>query len=178
MNVCHCNRLYNMSKPNVINEYAFSGSLCRVREFETADGIRFCLTIFSLSDYKHLHFPHDEYKWLISKLHACISPDHAIFQPLDKTDVLSLEQITIEGDLKVKFEGYKLFIGSLTARGLLNSSPFSKFYSEQFRCNMKWDICICKTCPVFIRLSEFEASAQRIFAHRKSNNIIFTRNVE
>lgn len=69
---CFCNRLYNVSRPSTITEYAFSGSLCRIREYETADGLRYCLTIFSLSDYKHLHFQHDEYKYLNSKLYALL----------------------------------------------------------------------------------------------------------
>lgn len=59
-----------MELSTAINECAFSGSLCRIQKFETVDGMRYCLTIFSLSDYKHLHFPHDEYKWLIDKLYT------------------------------------------------------------------------------------------------------------
>lgn len=69
MNRCFCYHLYN-SIPSEVHEYAFSGSLCRVHHFETVDGMRFCLTIFSLSDYKHLHFPYDEYKLLVIRLNV------------------------------------------------------------------------------------------------------------
>lgn len=164
--------------PTEINEYAFSGSLCRIREFETSDGPRFCLTIFSLSDYKHLHFPHSEYKWLIDKIHACLSPNQAQFHVTDNSDISSiLKQITFEGDFKVKYEGCSLIIGALTAIGLGNTSPFSDLQhvvnKKRLACNIKWDICTCKAYPVFIRLREFEASAQRLFT-LSSNNIKFS----
>lgn len=65
MSPCFCDRLHKTDKPTVKAEYAFSGSLCRICEFKTADCVRYCITIFSLSNYKYLHFPHEEYKLLI-----------------------------------------------------------------------------------------------------------------
>lgn len=160
-----------MSIPTTITEYAFSGSLCRIHEFETQDGSRYCLTIFSLSDYKHLHFPHEEYEWLISKLHGHLSTQ-ADAQKLNDI-VLSIKLLLpFDDDFKVKFVRQSLTVGPVTAFGLVKTSPSVK-KNQQFTCESKLDICTCRTCPVFSRLIEFEARAQRLF-HRKPENVIFT----
>lgn len=171
MNPCFCNRLYNMSIPSVINEFAFSGSLCRIREFRTADGSHFCLTIFSLSDYKHLHFPHDEYKLLIAKLYAQLSA-HAIFPTACNSTMMSIKEQAFSGNFKVNFGGHRLTITPLTAFNLVKTTPFSNVFSADdhntklLTCDTKWDICTCKTCPVFSRLIEFEVSALKRFSHQ------------
>lgn len=162
-----------MSTPTGTKEYAFGGSLCCIREFETADGLRFCLTIFSLSDYRHLHFPHDEYKCLIDKLQARLYTE-TVFHREVNSDELSIKQRSFDGDLKVKFGTQSLTIGSLTAFGLAKTTPFSVVFSDnknQFACDSKWDICACKACPVFLRLSDYEAAALMRF-HRKPENVI------
>lgn len=168
-----------MNIPTVITEYAFSGSLSRIREFETMDGLRCCLTIFSLSDYKHLHFPHDEYEWLISKLHAHLSTQ-SIFPTSNNSDAhVSIDlPPSFDGDFKIKSGQHSLTIGPVTAFGLVKTSPFTdvdvfSVNKNQFKCGSKWDICTCKACPVFSRLIEFEASAKRILSHSKSVNVIF-----
>lgn len=176
-----------MSIPTTINVYAFSGGLCRIHAFETGDGSRYCLTIFSLSDYKHLHFPHDEYKWLIRKLYAHLSTQ-AIFPTASNSDARKLNDVSIkllpfDDDFKIKFGRHNLTIGPVTAFGLVKTSPFADIdvfsvnKKNHITCDPKLDICICKTCPVFSRLIEYEARGQRLF-HRKPENVIFTSDFE
>lgn len=174
MKQCFCNRLYRVSIPNAINEYAFSGSLCRVREFETFDGVRYCLTVFSLSDYKHLHFPHDEYKWLIDKLYALITTQTK-FPTASKSDIqklrLNIEQFPFDDSFKIKLGKNCLIITLVTAFGLVNTSSLTgvddfSVIENRFTCDSKWDICTCKTCPVFKRLIDYEATAMRVFSYR------------
>lgn len=177
---CFCNRLYRLSIPTTILEYAFSGSLCRIREFQTMDGLRCCLTIFSLSDYKHLHFPYNEYKWLISKLYALLSTQ-AILPTASKTDTLSIKHLTFDGDFKIVFGNSRLNIGSVTAFGIVKTSPFTdvddcSVNKNHFTCDFKWDICTCKTCPVFKSLIEYEATALQRFSEHKMENVIFFNN--
>lgn len=153
-----------MNTPTTTKEYAFSGSLCRVHQFETADGLRYCLTTFNLYDYKHLHFPHNEYKYIISKLHALLSTTTASNSNVEKLNVnvnaLSIKQLPFDDDFKIKFGGECLNIGPLTAFGLINTSPFENVDNiNHFVCDSKWDICTCAECPVFKRLVDYEAVA-------------------
>lgn len=113
MNQCLCHRLYCMSAPTTTTEYAFSGSLCRIREFQSLDGTHYCLTVFSLSDYKHLHFPHDEYKWIITKLYAFLSTP-AMQSHVADSDVLTIKQHPFDGDFKINFGNESLKIGPVT----------------------------------------------------------------
>lgn len=176
-----------MSIPSAITEYAFSGSLCRVRKFETSDGLaRYCLTIFSLSDCKHLHFPHEEYKSLTRKLYALLSTQ-AIMPTANKSDEQKFNESTLtirqkvlapEGHLKIKFGRYSLSIGPVTAIGLVKTTPFTNIdvfsiNKEPFTCDSKWNICTCQACPVFKRLIDFEINALDLFSHRKVENVIF-----
>lgn len=149
MNRCFCYHLYNCT-PVTAHEYAFGGSLCRVRQFETVDGLRFCLTIFSLSGYKHLHFPYEEYKLLINRLNAHLSTN-VIFSTWGNWNALTVKQHSEieDGELKIKLGGQHFTIGPLTAIGLVNTSPFA--FKKTFTCDNKWDICTCKKCLVFSR---------------------------
>lgn len=173
---CFCNRLYNMScAQTATTEYVFSGSLCRIRKFETLDGLRHCITIFSLADYKHLHFPHDEYKCLIGKLYMILSTQTILPSSVAATNN-SVVQFTIshhpfDRDFKIKFGKQSLTIGLVTAFALVNTTPFIDFdvssvNKKQFTCDSKWDICVCGTCPVFRRMCDFETSAREIFCER------------
>lgn len=171
MKACICERLYHVNTATTTAEYAFSGSLCCIRSFETVDGIRYCLTIFSISDYKHLHFPHDEYKWLISTLQAQYSTQ-AICPTTINTDmlklndgvVLSIKDLPFDGiKIKTRFGKRILSIGPVTSFGLVKSTPFGNVNvfsvnENQFACDSMWDICTCASCPVFKRLIEYEAS--------------------
>lgn len=167
MESCFCKRLYKRDKSVLLAEYAFAGSKCYVR---TWGGLRFCLTIFSLSDYKHLHFPHVEYKWLCSKLYALQSPQ-SIFPK--NSDILHVK----EGlhDFKIKFGIYTMTVGPVTAIGLVNTMPFTdvdvfKTIEQDFTCIPELDLCVCKSCPVFKRLSDLETCAP----HR-AKNVLFLR---
>lgn len=172
-----------MSAPSVIYEYAFSGSLCRICEFQTENRIRYCLTVFNLSNYNHLHFPHYEYKYLIGKLNAYLSTQARLYTACDSDDqklngsVLTIKQIPFSGDIKIKFGGHRLEIGPVTVNGLVKFTPFTfadvfSANENHFTCDSRWDICICKTCSVFNRLIEFEAVAITRFPHRKPVNVI------
>lgn len=186
MQTCQCKKLYK-TEALEIAEYAFSGSICRIRKFETEDGVRHCLTIFSVSDYKHMHFPHNEYKWLIYKLYARQSP-RAIFPTL-AADVqksidsaLAVEILPFNDDLYIKFGTQrKLTVGPVTAFGLVKTSPFAdvdvfSINKTPFTCDPKWDICTCKTCPVFQRLINWESSiVERFGRHKLENVILFQR---
>lgn len=184
MRPCFCDRLHKTDTQTVKSEYAFSGSLCRIREFETVGSARFCLTIFSISDYRHLHFPHEEYKQLIKKLYAHLSPQ--TISPtcfMSGRSALTVKQLPFNGDYKIKFGKHSLTIGPVTAFGLVKTSPFTfvdvfSINKNQFACDSKWDICTCKTCPVFSRLIDFEADARKIFPHRKPESVILFGDVE
>lgn len=173
MERCLCSRLYNVKITSTIKEYAFSGSLCRIREFKTADGdeSRFCLTVFSLSDYKHLHFAHDEYKLLIAKLNALLS-SQAIYPITDKSIPMFVKEIPFNGDYKINIGRHSVIIGQVTASSLVKTNPFTGGDANQFMCERKWDICTCKNCPVFSRLICFETSVLRSHNHRKLVNVI------
>lgn len=169
-----------MSKPSSTAEYAFSGSLCNICSFETEDGIRYCLTIFSLSDYRQLHFPHDEYKHLIDKLNMLLST-HEILPDVQKINycasVLTIKQITSVGDFKIKFGDCRINIGPITTFGLVKVSPFvsvNNFAGREnnFTCNAKWDICTCGKCPVFKRLLSYEEAAKEKYPNRRLENVI------
>lgn len=176
MKSCFCNRLYHVDKPAAMWEYAFSGSICRIREFKTADGSRYCLTAFSLTDYKHLHFPHDEYKHLINKLQALLSTQ-SISQPANNSDgIFALRIKQFDRDFKIIFGGKCLTVGSTTAFGLVNTSPFdnARVFSadkKHFPCEPKWGICTCAMCPVFKRLIDFEVAAQLQFVSSCPENV-------
>lgn len=160
MNPCFCFRFYRASTPNTIKEYAFSGSLCRIREFETLDGKRYCITIFSLSDYRHLHFPHEEYESLTCQLRTLLSEQAVTPTQYNET---------------VKLGDYGLTIGPVSAFGTLKTSPFIDVDENDsaITCDSKWDICTCTMCPIFNQLTAYEARAKEIFGHRKHKNIIF-----
>lgn len=165
-----------MSAPTEIKEYAFSGSLCRISKFETLDGERYCLRIFSLSDYKHLHFPHDVYKWIINKLYAfqCM---YAIMPTVYSSDVLPIQLTPFDEDFKIQIGFQSIKIGPVTAIGLVKTTPFTdvdvfSVNEKQFTCDSKWDICTCRTCPAFKRLIEYEATALERFSQRKPENVI------
>lgn len=172
MKPCLCFRLYRVKKPVRIKEYAFSGSLCRIQEFETLDGLHYCMTIFSLSDYKHLHFPHDEFQSLVCKLNSMLST-YAIMPTAKTTSMSCLKPFN--GDFKIKFGIHSLTIGRVTAFGLLKTSPFSS-NENSFTCDLKWDICTCSSCPIFKRLIEYEATASMRFPNHKLENVILFQN--
>lgn len=172
MEICLCNRLHNVDRPTLIFAYAFSGSLCYIRQFETLDGPRFCLIIFSLADCRHLHFPHDEYKFLICKLYA-LQCTQSILPPAKSNPNVYIKQRPFIDDFQIKLGDYSFTIGPVSAFGLVKTTPFGdidvfSINKNDFSCNREWDICVCKTCPVFKRLIEFEAK----FANRKLENII------
>lgn len=177
MQQCLCNHLYS-SKPVETKVFAFSGSLCRIHKFETIDGSRFCLTIFSLSDYKHLHFPHAEYKWFICRLYV-LQSTWAILHSDRNTDfsALHISQAPSHEGFKIKFGNKRMDIGSVTSFGLVKTSPFNVFSCSEkqtLNCASKWDICTCQNCPVFNRMIDFEAEALKIFNFRQPENVIFT----
>lgn len=163
-------------------ECAFSGSLCRIREFETVDETRYCLTIFSLSDYKHLHFPHEEYQCLIKKLYAHLTPNTIWPNVCAEDDhAPSVRQLPFQGELKIKFGVHKLSVGPVTTLGLVKTAPFSyadvfTINESQLKCDPKWDICTCGICPVFNRLIEYESKAMKLFARRRAENVILFPN--
>lgn len=179
MDQCFCNRLYRSCAPVKITEFAFSGSLCRICEFKTVDGLRYCLKIFSLSNYKHLHFPHFEYKWIIGKLHALQSTQTIFPTAYNSDGVLTIkqQQQPFINDFKIKFGTHCLTIGPVTAFGLVKTAPFTDFSNigANFTCDPKWDICACKRCSVFKRLIEYESSALKEFQHRRPENVILFR---
>lgn len=169
MNRCLCNRLYRQDKPTAVHEYAFSGSLNRVREFETLDGSRYCLTVFSLADYKHLHFPHEEYKELACKLHRAVSQQtSAVTKPeissSSSPSQIAANQIPCSEDFELKFQSYRMRVGPITAFGIVKTAPFERYntvdankHSSMLSSWMsKYDICICGSCEVFKRLIDFE----------------------
>lgn len=160
MKPCLCNRLYcvNTSSTKII-KYAFSGSLCHIREFKTADGSRYCLTTFNLADYTHLHFPHDEYKYLLSQLRILLSTQTVLPTVSNLDNALSIKQLPFNDDFKIKLRSECLNIGPVTAFGLVNTSPFDNV--DNFACDPKLDICTCGMCPVFKRLVDSTDSAQR-----------------
>lgn len=184
MKTCFCHRLYRISTaPIAITEYAFSGSLCYIREFQTDEGLRYCLTVFSLSNYKHLHFPHDEYEYVVNKLNAFLSTK-AIFPTANNSveNVMSIVRLPsdepFDADIKIKFGNQqRLTVGPITAIGLVKTSPFVdvNFSSEnknRFTCAAFADICTCKLCPAYKRLTDFETSALLKYPHRKPENVI------
>lgn len=184
MKTCFCNRLYHISTPPTsITEYAFSGSLCYIREFQTDKGSRYCLSIFSLSNYKHLHFPHEEYKYIVNKLNTFLSIP-AIFPTtnISVENLMSIVQLPsdepFDDNIKIKFGAqHRLTIGPITAIGLVKTSPFTdvNVFSEnenRFTCTAAVDICTCKLCPVFKRLTDFETSALMKYPHRKPETVI------
>lgn len=173
MKSCICGRLYRKETPNATVEYAFSGSLCCIRQYETIDGFRYCLTTFSVRDYSHLHFPHDEYKYLISKLYALLSTECRLnMGELDGNDV-SIEQLPLH-EFKIEFGGQRLDIGPVTAFGLVNTSPFENTNilspnNKHYLCDVKWDVCTCAMCPIFKRLVDYESDS----SIGKTMNMIF-----
>lgn len=178
---CICKRLYKVNEPTILSECAFSGSLSLVRQYETSDGLRFCLTIFNLYDYNHLHFPHDEYKLLIGYLYALqstqtISPSkNGLDVQTFKEHFLKIKRCSMNGSFKIKFGKYSLTFGPITAFGLVKTSPFSEvdvFFTnnaQHFTCIPECDICVCKKCPIFKRVVEFEAE----FRHCRPENVNF-----
>lgn len=178
MKHCPCSHLYCISSP-IETKYAFSGSLCRIREFQTFDGSRYCLTVFSLANYKHLHFPHDEYHKLISELYALLST-RAILPNVQKSKInaLSIKPILFDTAFKIVFGGNYLIIEQVTAFGLVNTSPFDKIdvfsiNENHLTCDPELDICTCQTCPVFKRLVDFQAAAQTDYENINGNTILW-----
>lgn len=177
---CICNRLYKVDESSLLTECAFGGSLCYIHQFETTDGLRFCLTIFSIYDYTHLHFPHDEFKLLIGYLYALqstrtISPsENGLDVQKFKDHLLTIRQYSLDGAYKIKFGINNLTIGPITAFGLVKTAPFSEvdvFYSNNnhLTCIPDSEICVCKDCPVFKRLADSEAQ----FLQYRPENVIF-----
>lgn len=161
-----------MSAPCAITEYAFSGSLCRIREFETSDGLRYCLTVFNLSNFDYLHFPHDEYRCLINQLHAHQSTQAILLSAIN-SDVhklndcmLSVKHTPFVDDFKIKLGVHDLKVGIVTVFGLLKTAPFAIDVSvtnhKQFTCDREWDICACKSCPIFKHLIDCESTAYKL----------------
>lgn len=172
---CICERLYGINTPTTIAEYAFSGSLCCIRQFTTADGLRYCLTTFSVADFKRLHFPHDEYKHLITKLYALLSTKTNANVDKLKASNLTIEQLPV-CEFKIKFGGQCLNIGRVTAFGLFNTSPFENYddhslEKKRYSCDAKWDICTCADCVVFHRLRDYETESL-IWSGSKPENVI------
>lgn len=169
--------------PYVETEYVFSGSLCRVREFTTDDGKRFCITIFSLYDYKYLHFPHEEYKYIARRLYA-LQVDraiaHRVYDSLNEKN-LRITHSPIGGEVEIKLGTMCLTIGPVTAFGIVKTMPFTDIdvfsvNKTSFTCDSKLDICTCKSCPAFKRLRDFESAALEQFGPRKLENVIFPEN--
>lgn len=108
-----------MSTSTTTKEYAFSGSLCRIQEFIPFDGYQryYCLIIFSLSDYKHLHFPHYEYKCLMCKLHA-LQSTHAIMPPThtSENNTTTIVQKSSNENFKIKFGNHNLIVKVQTSK--------------------------------------------------------------
>lgn len=176
MNQCFCNRIYRKCKPISIKEYAFSGSICRIREFQTDDGLRYCLTTFSLYDYKHLHFPHYEYRYITQNLYALQSA-YAILPTAYHSNELSIIQLPFDGTYKIKFGADTLKFGPVTSFGIIKSAPFAdidifSINRTSFTCDDKWDICTCQNCPVFKRLVDFEKAALLKFSNRSIETLI------
>lgn len=170
-----------MSAPTATKEYAFSGSLCRIRAFQTLDQSFYCLTIFNLDDYKHLHVPHDEYRCLLNKLFAILSTQATLPTASNpNVNALSIKQRPFDGDVKIKLGDNYLNIGRMTAFGLAHTSPFAdvdifpvKQKKNSLACDPEWDVCTCTMCPVFKRLIDFEATAlMRFPPHRRPENVI------
>lgn len=153
-----------MSAPTAMREFAFSGSINRVREYKTEmDGSRYCITVFSLHDYKYLHFPHEEYMELISKLYAATSPQTLAINTIPKKTSLIINQIPFTENFELRFGCYKLQIGPVTAFGIIRTAPFgdyciqgNDYSSRSLTCMPKYDICVCGSCTVLKRLTDFE----------------------
>lgn len=167
-----------MSTPSIITEYAFSGSLCRIHEFKTLYGTRCCLTIFSLSDYKHLHFPHDEYKCLIRKLYMLLSTQAILPSASNSNVQFTIKQLPDDEDFKIKFGIHSLTIAPVTAFGLVKTTPFYPVNKKLITCDFKWDICTCKKCPVFKRLIDYEIAAAVRFSYRRPENVILFQKIK
>lgn len=164
MEYCGCK---NFFQTNLILEkkHVFSGSLCRIRQFQPE---RYCLTIFSLGDKKHLHFSHEEYFYLIENLYNYILPKIISLKHLNNPNDLLIEQLILQKGLKIDFEKFSLHIGPITLFGLVYTAPFLPVL--KYECNEKWDICICGLCDCYKRLLDFEAELEKpIFVE----NIIF-----
>lgn len=58
---------------------------------------------------------------------------------------------------------FKLRQTDVTATAIASSGRDSRKLHHSFTCDSKWGICTCKTFPVFSRLIEYEARAQRLF---------------
>lgn len=197
MKACFCNCLYRKSKPIKTTEHAFSGSLCRISEYETDDGMRYCLKTFSPTGREHLnfpspeygvyndlHFPHDEYKYIIRRLYALLSM-RAISPTQIETDaqkininLLSVKQLPLSDAFEIKFGKDCLAIGPVSAIGLVNTSPFADIdvfsvIKNDFKCDPEWEICICKTCPAFKRLTEIESAVVKRIGCKKLVDVIF-----
>lgn len=81
------------------------------------------------------------------------------------------------------FGKHNLTIGPVTAFGLVKTAPFTfadvfSINRNQFTCDPKWGICICKMCSAFSRMINFEKSAREIFPQRKPESVIFFADIE
>lgn len=92
---------------------------------------------------------------------------------------MTIQQIPDNGDFKIKFGIHRLQIGTVSAIGLVKFSPFAASAIDSVSsvenhktCNSQLDICVCKTCPAFLRLSDFETAALKQYPHRSPMNII------
>lgn len=134
--------------------------------------MRYCLTIFNISDSKHLHFPHDEYKLLCRKLYA-LQSTRTIF-PSGSDLVRVKEQLH---GFKIKFGSYTMRIGPVTAIGLVNTTPFTDVdvfssIKPDFTCIPELDLCVCKSCPVFKRLYDLEAVVLNVPEPPRLKNVL------
>lgn len=181
MRHCFCCRLYNkcIQKASIIeNEYAFSGSLCRIRQFETMNGMRYCITIFSLCDYKQVHFTHYEYKYLIQKLYAQLNTRSIHPAANDYENAIDVIYSPTNNKFKINLGAFNVIISPVTAFGLVMTMPFNdvNVFSDNTglsTCHSNIDICSCRTCPLFKRLIDFEAAAIDRFGS-KTDECIFS----
>lgn len=160
MEKCLCNRLYGGIEPFAIKTYAFGKSLCRIREFETLDGSRYCLTLFRLYDYKYLHLPHEEYMHTINKIRKLYTP-HAFWHLEIRDDPdITVKQLS-NGQYNIKFGCISMHFGKGTAYWLQCSAPFLD--KRPITCCVQLDVCACEMCPAFDRLIKYEVATKRIF---------------
>lgn len=91
--------------------------------------------------------------------------------------MLTIKQLPFDGDFKIKFGSDSLIIEPVTAYGLMKTNPFADIdvfsvNKNPIVCDFKWDICVCKACPVFKRLIEFESNAVIRYPECRLENVI------
>lgn len=179
MKGCHCPRLYALKKPDLVVEYVFRDTLCRIREFKTDDGLRYCLTLFDLLNCKHVHFQYAEYKSLISELWAqttmqTIRYSEEMATRTTTNPILSVvPPFVITDDFKIKLGKHNLNIAAVTGFGLIKTSPMDErdVYCNESKnipaCDFELEICTCKGCTLYSRLNAAEVIALNRAAERR-----------